>query len=193
MGMYKYVRELWKQPKSNLGSLWSERLIAWRREPVTVRIKRPTRIDRARSLGYKAKPGFIVVRQRVSRGGHRRPQIKKGRRPKHNRQKMVLAKNYQQISEERAAKKFQNCEVLNSYFVAKDGKYYWHEIILVDKAHPVILKDKKISWIANPQHKRRVTRGLTAAGKRSRGIHTHKGKDAEKLRPSHRAKGRRGN
>jgi large subunit ribosomal protein L15e len=190
MGLYKHIRELWKQPRANLGELWQERLMQWRREPVTVRIERPTRLDRARSLGYKAKPGIIVVRQRISRGGHRRQTIRKGRRPKHARQRMVLAKSYQQVAEERANKKFRNCEVLNSYLLAKDGKSYWFEIILIDRGHPSILGDKSLGAVAGQRG--RAARGLTAAGKRSRGILTKKGKGAEKLRPSLRAKGRKG-
>jgi large subunit ribosomal protein L15e len=190
MGLYKHIRELWKQPKANLGELWQKRLMQWRREPVTVRIERPTRLDRARSLGYKAKPGVIIVRQRVGRGGHTRPTIRKGRRPKHYRQSMILAKSYQQVAEERANRKFRNCEVLNSYLLAKDGKSYWFEIILVDRGHPSVLGDKQLSQVAS--QKGRVFRGKTSAGRRSRGILTHKGKGAEKLRPSLRAKGRKG-
>ena len=67
--------------------LWKARLIKWRREPVSVRIEKPTRIDKARTLGYKALQGFIIVRQRVNRGGRKRAQIKKGRRPKNTRRK----------------------------------------------------------------------------------------------------------
>jgi len=73
MGLYKHVRNLWKKPKANMPELWRERLIKWRKENSTVKLERPTRIDRARSLGYKAKQGFVVVRQRVLRGGHTRP------------------------------------------------------------------------------------------------------------------------
>lgn len=153
----------------NLGQLYKDRLIEWRKQDSTVKIERPTRLDRARSLGYKAKQGFIIIRQRVKRGGHRRSHIhRKGRRSKHYHLKMTLIKNYQEISEQRAAGKYPNCEVLNSYWVAKDPIYYWYEIILVDKSHPVILADKRISWIANPQHKRRVFRGLTSSSKKSR-------------------------
>ena len=97
MGLYKHIRENWKKPKEKMPELWRERLIAWRRENSTVKLERPTRIDRARSLGYKAKQGFIMVRQRVLRGGHRRPTIKKGRRSKHYGQKLSLRKNYQLI------------------------------------------------------------------------------------------------
>ncbi len=79
MGMYKYVRKIWKKPKKALGKLWQERLIKFRREPVFLRVEKPTRIDRARSLGYKAKPGVIVVRVRVPKGGRERPREKAGR------------------------------------------------------------------------------------------------------------------
>ena len=194
MGMYKYIQQLWKKPQANMPELWRERLLKWRREPSTFKIEKPTRIDKARSLGYKAKQGIIVVRQRVKRGGHRRPEpsTRKGRRPKHRRLRMVLAKNYQTIAEERVADKYPNCEVLNSYWVAKDGKHYWYEIILIDKTHPAIKSDKHIKWVAEKQHKRRVYRGLTSSSRKSRGLR-RKGKGAEKMRPSNRAKGRHAN
>ena len=188
MTLYKYIREIWKQPKKNLGAIWNERLMQWRREPVTVRIERPTRLDRARSLGYKPKPGVIVVRQRVIRGGHERPAIRKGRRSKHKRQRMVLAKSYQRIAEERANTSFKNCEVLNSYFVAKDGRHYWYEVILVDRSHPCVLADKQLAGITGQRG--RAIRGLTSAGRRSRGMLTNRGIGAEKLRPSLKAHGR---
>jgi len=187
MGYQKYVKALWKKPKQNMPELMKERLIQWRREPVTVRLERPTRIDRARSLGYKAKQGFIVVRQRLLRGGRRRPQYgKRGRRPKHNRQTLILGINYQHVAEHRVAKKFPNCEVLNSYPLAKDGKHAWYEVILVDKAHPQIVNDKDIAWIGDKQHRNRVLRGKTSAGRKSRGLYK-KGKGSEKTRPSLRA------
>jgi len=190
MGLYKYVRELYKQPKAKLGAVWKARLLKIRREPATVRIDRPTRIDRARSLGYRAKQGIFVVRQRVARGGRQRQKITGGRRPKTSRRKKIVSKSYQQVAEERCARKYTNCEVLNSYWLIQDGKHAWFEIILVDKSHPAIRADKSLGWIYQQQHTRRVFRGLTAAGKRSRGILTHKGKGAEKLRPSMRAKKR---
>ena len=167
MGLYQHVRELWKKPQQN--PLWRERLIAWRREPVTVKLERPTRIDRARSLGYKAKQGYVVVRQRVLRGGHTRPQIKGGRRPKRYGTRLNLHKNYQQIAEERTQRKFVNMAVLNSYWVAKDGKYYWYEVILVDPHHSVIRADKNMAWILTKKNQSRVFHGKTSAGRRGRG------------------------
>ncbi len=182
--MYKYVRELWKSPNPALLRL---RLIKWRREQSITKLEKPTNIARARSLGYKAKQGYIVVRVRVPRGGRMRPQIKKGRRTKHRRRLKILSKSYQVVAEERASKKFVNLEVLNSYKIAKDGKYYWFEVILVDPNHPVIKADPKINWIANQRG--RINRGLTSAAKKSRGLR-NKGLGAEKVRPSQRAKKR---
>ena len=190
MGMYKYIRDAWKKPKENLGQLWQQRLIKWRLEPTTIRLERPTRIDRARSLGYKAKQGFIVTRQRVNRGGRQRPQIRHPRRPKAMSRRKDLTMNYQQVAENRAVAKYPNCEVLNSYYVGEDGLHYWYEVILVDRANPSIVADQKINWIIN--HKGRAARGLTSAGIRSRGL-LHKGKGAEKMRPSLRAHNRKGN
>ncbi len=188
MGLYSHLRESWKSSEPEFNELYKQKMIQWRQEPVTVRIDRPTRLDRARSLGYKAKNGFVVVRQRVDRGGHMRPKITGGRRPKHSRRLLVLGKNYQRIAEERANDKYPNCEVLNSYFAGKDGQHYWYEIILVDRDAPEIKADRNISWIAG--HAGRAYRGLTSAGKKTRGL-GRTGLGAEKLRPSKSASYRR--
>lgn len=187
MSMYKYIREIWKKPKEGLGPIWQKRILEWKKEEVTVRIEKPTRIDRARSLGYKAKQGYVVVRQRVDRGGRQRETIRKGRRSKHFGRNKDVDKNYQSVAEERAVKKYPNCEVLNSYYVGEDGEYFWYEIILVDKSHPQILADSRINWIFKPSNKGRAFRGLTSAAKKSRGLRNNKGKGAEKLRPSRTA------
>jgi len=193
-GMYVYIRQAWKVPdRSYVGELLKERLIRWRREPSVVRIEKPTRLDRARALGYKAKQGFVVVRVRVRKGGQRKSRPRKGRKPsKMGVLKIYLRKSIQQIAEERAARKFPNLEVLNSYWVGEDGQHKWYEVIMVDPAHPVIKSDPDINWICEKQHKRRVFRGLTSAGKKSRGLR-NKGKGAEKVRPSLRANQRKGN
>ena len=102
----------------------------------------------------------------------------------------VVGKNYQWIAEERANRKFPNLEVLNSYYVGEDGKYYWYEVILVDPQAPEIKADKELNWICSGKHRGRVFRGLTSAAKKSRGLRK-KGKGAEKIRPSLRAHGRK--
>lgn len=187
MGMYKYIREAWKSPKQNiLKENLRTRVADWKDEPATIRIERPTRLDRARSLGYRAKQGIIVVRQRVERGGRQRPRPNGGRRSKRATQRKDVNISYQSVAEQRTADKYPNCEVLNSYYVAEDGQYYWYEVILVDKNHPAIKSDNQLRWITTVKHTNRVFRGLTSAAKRSRGLY-HKGKGAEKVRPSQAA------
>jgi len=180
MGYLKYLKLEWRKKNKNAQENMAY-LAELRKEPATIRIHRPTRLDRARALGYKAKQGFIVVRQRALRGGHKRKNDIKGRRPKHNRRNIVLGKSYQQICEERANKPFKNCEVLNSYYLAKDGKTIWYEVILIDRAHPQIQKDKNLKNLV--KKKGRAYRGLTSAGRKSRHLDA-KGKGTEKNRPS---------
>jgi large subunit ribosomal protein L15e len=185
--VYNHIGEQWKKPDTSYQSLQKNRLIKWRKERSFTRVEKPLRIDRARSLGYKAKQGYIVVRARVRHGGLRRPQIKGGRKPSaRGIKKITAAKSTQRIAEERTAKRYPNTEVLNSYWIGKDGRYHYYEVILVDSSHPVIEKDPHIEWITNPANKRRVLRGKTSAGQKGRGL-LYKGKGAEKIRPSIRA------
>jgi len=191
--MYSYIGDAWKNPsKTYLKELNHERKILWRREENFLRIERPTRLDRARALGYKAKQGYVVVRGRVRKGSFQKRTIRSGRRPKRKGiNKITTGKSLQRMAEERAAKRFPNLEVLNSYWVGADGLQEWYEIILVDPAHPVIMADPKINWICDSNNKNRVYRGLTSAGIAGRGLR-NKGKGAEKVRPSIKAKGRKG-
>ena len=190
--MYDYVGDHWKKPDTSYQSPQKNRLIQWRKEENFTRVEKPLRIDRARSLGYKAKQGYIVVRARVRRGGLKKHQIKGGRiASKKGIKKITAAKSTKRIAEERTSKKYPNMEVLNSYWVGEDGKHHYYEVILVDPAHPAIVNDPKINWISAPPSKRRVQRGKTSAGQKGRGLH-HKGKGAEKVRPSIRANKSRG-
>ncbi len=183
MGIYKYLRQAWKKPRETLGQAYRNKLIQFRTEPVTIRIERPTRLNKARALGYKPKQGIILVRQKVLRGGHTRPKHAGGRRAKKMTHRMTLMKNYQAIAEMRANKEYKNCEVLNSYLVGQDGKSYWYEIILVDRNNPSVLAYKPYAGIAGQRG--RVYRGLTSASRKSRGLRRI-GRGSEKMRPSRR-------
>lgn len=182
---YKYMAEAWKRPEASfVKEIMKQRAIQWRRQPTIIRVERPTRLDRARKLGYKAKQGFVIVRVRVRRGWLKRSRPKAGRRPKRmGVTKIKLAKSLRLVAEERADRKFPNLEVLNSFWVWEDGRYKWYEIIMVDPHHPVIQSDENINWICESVHRGRVFRGLTSAGKKMRGLR-HKGRGAEKVRPS---------
>ena len=166
------------------------RMAEWRKTSAAQRIDGPTNLERARSLGYKAKQGVVVVRARVRKGGRRKIRPSRGRRPKRmGVLRIVPRKSIQLMAEERAARKFPNLEVLNSYLVGVDGTRKYYEVIMLDPHHPVILSDPQLGWIANKTHRGRVHRGLTHAGKKARGM-TLKGKGAERSRPSVRARGR---
>jgi len=182
---YKYIAKAWKRPDASfVKELMWQRLIEWRKQHAIIRVERPTRLDRARKLGYKAKQGFVVARVRVRRGGLKKIRPKAGRRQKRmGVAKFKPAKSLRLIAEERAARKFPNLEVLNSYWVWEDGRFKWFEIVMVDPSHPVIQSDKDVNWICEPAHRGRVFRGLTSAGKEVRGLR-HKGRGAEKIRPS---------
>ncbi|BFH73510.1 50S ribosomal protein L15e [Sulfurisphaera javensis] len=167
--MYSYIEQTWQSDEYK--KLLRQKLIQWRKEPAIIRLEKPTRLNRARSIGYKAKQGFVVVRVRVRRGGMNKPRPNSGRRPK----RMGVygyspAKGYRWIAEERAARKFPNLEVLGSYYVGEDGMYKYYEIIMVDPNHPVIKSDPNLKWLQDPANRRRVFRGLTSAGKKARGL-----------------------
>jgi|TARA_B100001029_G_scaffold179872_1_gene191890 large subunit ribosomal protein L15e len=168
-------------------------MATWRRGPVFQRVERPTRLDAARRLGYKAKQGVVVVRTRVRRGGLRKGKIHMKRKPsKAGIKKITMAKSIQRIAEERVSRRYPNLEVLNSYWVGEDGKNKFYEVIMLDPSHPVIMSDKDFSWVSDGNsHKGRAFRGKTSAGKRGRGLY-NKGKGAEKLRPSLKANKNRG-
>lgn len=184
-GLYHQVKKAWKKPEKKT---LRERMIEWRKSGVFTKVEKPLRIDRARSLGYKAKKGFIIIRIRIGRGGHKKSRPNKGRRSKRMHTRKNLKMSYKWIAEQRVEKKFKNLVVLNSYVIGKDGKHYFYEVICVDPSIPEIKKDPKMKWISNPENKKRTMRGLTSSGKKSRGLRS---KDpTNKARPSRRA-GRR--
>ena len=177
MGYFKYFKDAWNNP-----SLKKQRIIKWRKEPVMNKLSNPTKLTKAKKLGYKAKNGFTVVRVRVLKGGRKRPQFRQGRKPKNmGLNKYFPKKNLRFIAEEKVGRKYKNMEVLNSYEVGDDGVHKWIEVILVDPQLKSVKTDKNVGWIAKKGHKRRVYRGLTGAGKKARGL-TKKGPN--KSRPS---------
>ncbi len=192
--IYSHLGDTWKQPKANLPSEYRrDRMVEWRRQPVFHRVTKPTRLDAARRMGYKAKQGVVVVRTRIRRGGLRKSKINKKRKPsKMGMRKITMAKSTQRLAEERVGRKYPNLEVLNSYWVGQDGKQKFFEVILLDPNHPSIKADKQLNWVGNSRHRGRAHRGKTSAGKRGRGLHK-KGKGTEKLRPSlaaHKGRGK---
>ena len=122
-----------------------QRAVIWRNQNAVTRVEKPSRIARARRLGYKAKQGIIVIRMRVGTGGMRKQRPRGGRRPKHLGVTKIKADvSMKQVAERRVLERYPNMKLLGSYFLYKDGMHYWFEIILADPSHPRIAKDKEI-------------------------------------------------
>ena len=133
--------KLWKENSPEL----RDRVVSWRKQDAVTRIEKPSRILRARRLGYKAKQGIIVVRMRVGTGGMRRKRPTGGRRPKHlGVTRIKAAVNMKQVAERRVLERYPNMALLGSYFIYKDGMHYWYEVILADRSHPRSAKDKEL-------------------------------------------------
>lgn len=77
----QYLEELYKRKQSDvLRFLLRVRAWQYRQLASVHRASRPTRPDKARRLGYKAKQGYVIYRVRVKRGGRKRP-VPKGTHP----------------------------------------------------------------------------------------------------------------
>lgn len=139
MGMYKYISQAWNsREKTDLERYFRGLSIKWRREPTVHRVEYPTRLDRARALGYKAKQGYVVVRVRIRKGGARKARPRAGRRQRAlGVTRFTRAMALKRIAEMRAEKKFPNLRVLNSYYVWEDGIHHWFETIMRDPHNPV--------------------------------------------------------
>ncbi len=173
------------------------RMRSWeyRQLPTVHRCTRSSRPEKARKLGYKRKQGYVIYRVRVRRGGRKRP-VPKGiicGKPKNQGVTgLKFARSLRSVAEERVGRRLGNLRVLNSYWVGQDATFKFFEIILVDPSHKAIRRDAKINWICQPVQKHRELRGLTAAGKKFRGL-KRKGRNDNKNRPSRRANWKRRN
>jgi large subunit ribosomal protein L15e len=182
---YSHIRDAWQDPDDGkLAALQWQRKQEWREQGAIERIERPTRLDRARELGYKAKQGVVVARVSVRKGTARKQRPNKGRRSKRmGVNRIGRRKNLQRIAEERSSRKYRNLRVLNSYWVGEDGSQKWFEVILLDPHHPAIENDDDLNWICDDSQKGRAFRGTTSAGTQGRGL-TEKGTGTEHTRPS---------
>ena len=157
MAMYKHIKKTFEKEYNVRSPIYRARLSKWRKEGSLVKVERPTNLSRARVLGYKAKQGYIIVRIKINRGQRKRPKPAGGRKPGKNVRYLSPGRSLQSTCEQRAARKYRNMEVLNSYWVGEDGQRKYFEIILVD---PKFHRQK----LSNT----RVFRGLTSAGKKNK-------------------------
>lgn len=168
MGMYKNIKKTLINEYKDRSDVYKNKLSEWSKEPSVSKIKRPTNLPRARNLGYKAKEGIMIARVRVRKGNRKRATVGGGRKPSKSGRYFSRSKSLQSIAEERAAKKFTNFEILNSYFAGEIGTHRFYEVIMLDKNGKVLLSDRKYSSILKNPH--RAERGLTSSGRKHRGI-----------------------
>ncbi|XP_230013.1 large ribosomal subunit protein eL15-like [Rattus norvegicus] len=172
MGAYKYIQELWRKKQSDV-MCFLLRVYCWKYRQLSEmhRALRPTRPDKARRLGYKAKQGYVIYRIRVRLSGRKRPVPKGatyGKPVHHGVKQLKFARSLQSVVEERAGRHCGAWRVLNSYWVGEDSTYKFFEVILIDPSHKAIRRNPDTQWIAKPVHKHREMRGLTSAGRKSR-------------------------
>jgi large subunit ribosomal protein L15e len=168
MSAYKSMKRTFISEYKERAPQYKERLITWNRQAPVVMAGKPTNIARARELGYKAKQGVLVARVAVRKGRRMRPAVGGGRKPSKAGRFFSRAKSLQVIAEEKAARKFTNLEVLNSYFVGETGEKRFYEIIMLDRSNPSVTADKRFAAVV--AHKARAQRGLTSAGRKGRGL-----------------------
>jgi large subunit ribosomal protein L15e len=184
------MNEIWRKKKTDIMSfLLQIRAWEYRQLPSIYRVSQPSRPEKARKLGYKAKQGFIIFRVKIRRGNRKKP-VKKGitnGKPKnHGINELKFKRNKKSLAEERVGKICGNLRVLNSYWINQDSIYKYFEVILVDPFHSNIKKNINYRWICCSVAKHRELRGLTSSGRKSRGL-IRKGHSANKTRPSRRA------
>ncbi|CAG0881550.1 unnamed protein product [Cyprideis torosa] len=174
MGAYKYVQELYRRKQSDV-MRYLLRMRCWQYRQLNKlhRAPRPTRPDKARRMGYRAKQGFLIYRVRVRRGC-RKKQVPKGatygKPTNHGVNQIKPKRNLQSIAEERVGRRVRGLRVLSSYWVSEDSTYKYFEVICVDPFHKAIRRDHRIQWICKPVNKHRELRGKTSAGRKSRGL-----------------------
>jgi large subunit ribosomal protein L15e len=181
------MEEMYKKKQSDvLRFLLRMRNWEWRHLPSIHRAPRPTRPDKARRLGYKAKQGFDIYRGRVRRRNRKKPvptRLTNGKPKNQGVTHLKPKRQHRNLAEERAGRKLGGLRLLNSYWVNQDSTYKYYECIMIDPAHNCIRGDPRINWICKASMKHRELRGVTSAGRHSRGM-LHKGIGTHKIRPS---------
>ncbi|XP_068923169.1 large ribosomal subunit protein eL15-like isoform X2 [Petaurus breviceps papuanus] len=180
MGAYKYIQQLWRKKQSDV-MRFLLRVLCWQYRQLSAlhRAPQPTRPDKARRLGYKAKQGYVIYRIRVRRGGRKRPVPKGatyGKPVHHGVKQLKFAGSLQSVAEERAGRHCGALRVLNSYWVGEDSTYKFFEVILIDPVHKAIRRNPDTQGITKPGHKFHHTIGGSrlAAWRRRNTLQLHR-------------------
>ncbi|MGC8516725.1 MAG: 50S ribosomal protein L15e [Candidatus Acidifodinimicrobium sp.] len=132
MGAFKFIKENERRVYTD-NDRRRELLMELSGAPAFYRVEKPTRLAKAKSLGYRAKQGYIIVRARVGKGGSRRPRPNHARKPSKAGVSFNFDVSSKKIAEGRVNRIFSNMDILGSYFLVDNGQYKWYEVILKDK------------------------------------------------------------
>uniref|UniRef100_A0A915J2N9 Ribosomal protein L15 n=1 Tax=Romanomermis culicivorax TaxID=13658 RepID=A0A915J2N9_ROMCU len=116
---------------------------------------------------------YVIYRVRVRRGGYKRPVVKGqtyGKPKSHGVNQLKAKRSLQALAEAKVGRKCGALRVLSSYWVGQDSTFKFYEVILVDPFHTAIRENADTQWICKPVQKHRELRGLTSAGRKSRGL-----------------------
>ena len=103
---YKHIKDTFEKHEKGYQSQYWQRGIEYRKGKSIQRIEKPTKIYRARELGYKAKQGYAIVRARIRKGGMHKIRPKRGRKPRAmGVSKYTTGKNLRWSAEERVQRK----------------------------------------------------------------------------------------
>ncbi len=130
MGLHDYVVKSFADSSKNRSEAYRKRVSKWRKGKTVERAEKPLNPVRARTLGYKAKKGFFVVRVRTKRGKRVRKKADLGRKPGKNRKRENPGKPWKWFAEQKALRTHKNAEVLGSYLAGEDGTYKFFEVLM---------------------------------------------------------------
>jgi large subunit ribosomal protein L15e len=157
MGAYKYITATLQKQYKERGADYRNKIMGWRKGDAIVRVEFPANISRARTLGFKAKQGYVVVRVRIDKGRRTRKKTMGGRKHKNNYRFVQPGMSHQAMAEQRANRVYKNLEVLNSYWVGEDGVSKYFEVLMADASKPSV----NVSSVIRTG---KAFRGLTSAG-----------------------------
>lgn len=174
MTFSQILREVHRKKQSDIMHYMTRiAMVEARQNEVVFRKERPSYLERARKLGYKAKQGVCVFGVRIVKGDTPRDYHNGNTRGKcvnAGIHQIKSSLNKQALAEQIVGKKLGSLRVLGSYEIGQDLHYHHFEVIMVDPSHNAIRNDRSLNWICQGNKKHREMRGLTSAGRKSRGL-----------------------
>lgn len=174
MAFAQILREIHRKKQSDIMKYMTRiSLVEARQNEIVHRKEQPSFLERARTLGYKAKQGYSVWGVRIRKGDAIRSFSNGNTRGKCVNAGIHQIKpslNKQAEAEQIIGRQLGGLRLLGSYKIGQDARYHHYEVIMVDATHNAIRNDRKINWICDAVHKHREMRGLTSAGRKARGL-----------------------